>query len=433
MILSIVLCLMAYAATLAILRRDGTSLGLPFAYMSLLLLIHVPGAFAHAVANGTMDGDEFTAIGIEYTAIGAIAFAVGVAIAHFSVRSKPANAIHERKFRLFCIFAGFTVIFATSRLHDIPSLGAVIDRSSVVWVLGVLLSLKEAVRERNYLRLAVWSGLPVVFAFFQLYTTGFLSYGTANTIIAMSVLAISARNVWRVAASVAIIAVVGLNVFVNYFENRDDIRGSIGRPVPIERYIHNRELHIFDIDDPDDLSALDQRLNQNLFVGLSAVRIDLGAAEFLNGRSVIEGLISLIPRAVWPDKPVYGGSPEIITEMTGLPVPPDTSFGVGNVMEFYINFGVPSLIAGFLILGWGLATLDLKAADAARQGQFGRTLMFFLPAVALIQPNGSIVELAGGAAAAIVASYAWRSAWLWLSGRAVQPDVENTTISTFRR
>jgi hypothetical protein len=48
----------------------------------------------------------------------------------------------------------------------------------------------------------------------------------------------------------------------------------------------------------------------------------------------------------------------------------------------------------------------------------GGTLLFFLPCVALIQPNGSIVELTGGAAAALVAAYGWKWAWKqWVANR----------------
>jgi putative effector of murein hydrolase LrgA (UPF0299 family) len=97
--------------------------------------------------------------------------------------------------------------------------------------------------------------------------------------------------------------------------------------------------------------------------------------------------------------------------MTGLYLDEDTSWGVGNVMEFQINFGIPGLIGGFLMLGWLLGTLDRSAAEAERAGQLSRVFFFFLPAVALIQPLGSLVELSGGAAAALVAAFGWSWGW----------------------
>jgi hypothetical protein len=121
--------------------------------------------------------------------------------------------------------------------------------------------------------------------------------------------------------------------------------------------------------------------------------------------------MALIPRAIWPSKPVFGGSPKIVSEMTGLTLDEDTSFGVGNVMEFYINFGMSSLVVGFLLLGATIGWLDVRAFQLIRSGRPADALVFFLPCVALIQPNGSIVELAGGAAAAVVAALGWRGLW----------------------
>jgi hypothetical protein len=130
-----------------------------------------------------------------------------------------------------------------------------------------------------------------------------------------------------------------------------------------------------------------------------------------------EALLSFIPRALWPDKPVFGGSPAIVSEMTGLELSPTTAFGVGQVMEFHINFGIPGLVAGFLLLGWLLGTLDRKAAAAEIRGDLGRVILFFLPGAALIEPLGSMVELAGGAGAALVAAYGWRGAWMQWAGQ----------------
>src|SRR5204863_5388145 len=141
----------------------------------------------------------------------------------------------------------------------------------------------------------------------------------------------------------------------------------------------------FDPSNRDHLIALDDRLNQNFFVGLAAVRIEDGRAKYLYGESVWEGLVALVPRALWANKPVFAGSPEIVSKMTGLWLSPTSSFGVGNVMEFQINFGTPGVVIGFLLLGWALATLDLKAAIAEARGHLGKLTLFFLCCVALIK------------------------------------------------
>jgi hypothetical protein len=80
-------------------------------------------------------------------------------------------------------------------------------------------------------------------------------------------------------------------------------------------------------------------------------------------------------------------------------------------MEFDINFGVPGVILGFLLLGFALGTLDRRAAEENTIGNMGNIPFYFLPAVALIQPNGSMVDIMSGVAAAVASAYCWRWAW----------------------
>jgi hypothetical protein len=82
-------------------------------------------------------------------------------------------------------------------------------------------------------------------------------------------------------------------------------------------------------------------------------------------------------------------------------------------MELQVNFGMPGVAVGFLILGWLIGRLDYRAAAAEARGDLVKLILYYLPCVALIQPNGSIVELTGGAAAALVGAYIWK--WIWTS------------------
>jgi hypothetical protein len=213
-----------------------------------------------------------------------------------------------------------------------------------------------------------------------------------------------------------------LTIFVNYFAYRDAMRDAVWGGSSLDErmdVVKDAFTHaqLFDLSNPRHQVALDQRLNQNFFVGLAAERIQGGQVNYLYGRSVWEALLALVPRALWPDKPVYGGSPKVVSEMTGLELSPTTSFGVGQVMEFYINFGMYGLVFGFLLLGWCLGSLDRKAAAAEIRGDLGQAIIFFLPGAALIQPTGSMVELTGGVGAALVAGYCWRWAWAQWAGR----------------
>jgi len=420
--LSIYICLAAFISLIAMLRSDRISLGLPVAYLSLLLLDHVPGAFAHAFDEGVLAETGTVEIGIRLTAIGAVCFVGGVWLA----RLGNPNIVYKRvanhtRFWLFCLIGGSIVTFGLGFLYSIPTLGAIVNNLGGIWILGVMLGLQAALHRGDYKLTCFWLAALAVFPVTGLLFTGFLSFATRSVIIVCCGLIISSRSLWRVIVSISLATVLGVTIFVNYFAHRDAIRAAVWGGASMEERIDvvSNALTSFELFDPTNvkhLNALDERLNQNFFEGRAAERIEAGQVNYLYGRSVWEALLAIIPRALWPDKPVFGGSGTIVADMTGLEISTTTSWGVGNVMEFYINFGIVGLIAGFVLLGWLLGIVDRKAAAAEIQGDLGQAILFFLPGIALIVPALSMVELSGGTAAALLAAYGWKWAWAQWAG-----------------
>ena len=68
-------------------------------------------------------------------------------------------------------------------------------------------------------------------------------------------------------------------------------------------------------------------------------------------------LWGFVPRALWPDKPAVGGGGSLVSEYTGIPFGEGTSVGAGQVLELYVNFGIPGVLAGFTGLGFLLMRL----------------------------------------------------------------------------
>lgn len=422
---SIFVCLIAFLTLLLIYRRDTASFGLPIAYLFALLLIHVPGAIAHLVGSYLPTPTILTEKGMTMTALGSVAFVIGAALGRRgtpNLRRIRRQLLDNRKLALFCLLGGWFFTYGLSFLGRIPSLGAAIEKGGAIWMLGVILGLRVAIARQDVGKILLWFSAMAVYPLLMLLLGGFLSYGSTAAIIVLGGLAITLRNKRTVLIWTFIVSIFAFNAFLNYFDQRETIRDAVWGGAPLASRIQVtyeafRDFEWFDSDNTAQLSALDQRLNQNYFVGLAITRIDSGSVDYLYGRSVWEGILGLVPRAFWPDKPVYAGSPKIVAEMTGLRLNPNTSFGVGNVMEFYINFGVTGVIVGFVLLGWLISWLDRRAAMAEFRGELTRIFLFFLFAVALIQPNGSMVELTSGSAAAVVAAYGWAWAYRAWFGR----------------
>ena len=423
--LSVAACMISLGVLLWLLRRDGPSFSLPFAYLALLLLNHVPGAVVPLMDEQFNAHLSEVAAGIKLTAIGVACFVIGV---WFSRRrtleqlrdpqppSYIASFREDRSFWMFCLLGGWLFTFGLTPLRNLPSVGAVIYNGGAIWMLGVMLGLRWSVLNRRRGWTAIWIACLAVYPSMILLTAGFLSYGVAAALIVVCVLAVIARGYVRVFVAMGVVTYLGLSLFSNYFQARDRIRDVVWSGATMERRINAvseiaTDWKFFDTSDQLVLVGLDVRLNQNYFVGLAAQNLTKGNVDYLYGSSVTDAILSLVPRALWPGKTVFGGSPAVVSKMTGLTLSVTTSFGVGNVMEFYINFGIVGIVVGFLILGWALGRFDHRSALAEARGDYATAILFFLPAVALIQPLGSMVELAGSASSAWIAGYFWKWAW----------------------
>ena len=425
MIIELLTCLLAFSWLIWLVLKRRQSLGLPIAYLGGLLLIHVPGALAYIFSGDVLHYAGATSVGFRYASVAALCFVLG---AWMVPTRKVRLAVHTRfertYFCYFCLLGGWGFVYVLSPLHRIPSVGAVVDEAGALWMLGVMLGLREAISCKAHAKVLLWSGALLVYPVAMLLLGGFLSYGSAAAIIVGSGVLASARSYPRALLGVSLVAVVGLSLFVNYFSHRKAIRKEVWGGASLSDRLFSvgdmfLDFQLFNPADPVQAQSLDERLNQNYFVGLAAERIQNGDESYLRGRSIWQAMLALIPRAIWPSKPVAAGSGDIVREMTGLRLSTTTSWGVGNVMELQVNFGLPGVVLGFLLLGWIIGFLDRNAAVAVLCGDYGRSIVYFLPAVALIQPQGSMVELASGSAAALIAGTCWRWQWQRLRARKV--------------
>ena len=86
-----------------------------------------------------------------------------------------------------------------------------------------------------------------------------------------------------------------------------------------------------------------------------------------------------------------------------------TSVGVGQVLEFYINFGMWGVIGGFFLFGLLLGYIDLLIIQYLRQDDQRRFLFWSMIGLSLLQPGGNLIEIgvstAGAAVGAIILNY----------------------------
>jgi len=411
MTLLLVVWLVAAAAILvrALSRR---SVGLIPAYVGNLWIIHWLGASAYAFEGWSHINDpRQVERGFELCTYGLLAVAAGIEFrCRLGTPAAPAHEMTSREVRRLHSFTrlgmalGFVSYFVLlPLLAGVPTMTAVISCGLTLFTTCVTLRAWAAWRTgapRLALRwVAVLGGLPLL----TMAAQGFLGFGTLNLVTALAFLT---REVRRRAVAIvmgALLAYGGLSFYVSYMRDRNEIRAVVwgGRDI-FDRAESIGGIFLgtvpFDWTDPAHLRRLDERLNQNALVGAADEYIGRGRASYGLGRTLLQAVLALVPRALWPDKPFGAGSMGVVTEYTGIRFARNTSVGVGVVLELFINFGVPGVVIGFFLLGYLLAALEGLATARLERRDWPGFLLVYMPAISLLQVGGMFLEVTATAA-----------------------------------
>jgi hypothetical protein len=404
---------------LAVTRRQPAGGALTLAYFVGLSLIHVPGALAFNQPLAPHAGRAMTILGFSMTVCGLVAFTVG-ALASSTLGRPRASQVRPRQALpqdestllnrgLLLTAIGLVSYFAILPFSSsVPSITSLVGGVSTLLVAGIwLLLYRNSLYNRPLDTGIILLSIPLL-PLATIISGGFIGYGVYWVIsIVAFIFVISRRRIWfYVAAPVAV--VIGLSVFVTYMEGRSAIRDAVwieraSLSERVDRVASTfSKFEFINLGDPVQLETLNSRLNQNALVGEVVTRHRDGFFKLAHGATLAPW--ALIPRALWPGKPAVGGGGDLVATYTGLQFGEGTSVGAGQVLEFYVNFGVAGIIAGFLALGWLLMRLDIGVMRALRRGDQRAFLLCALPGFALLQPGGNLVAIVVAVVAAIVAA-----------------------------
>jgi hypothetical protein len=391
---------------------------LTLAYFLSLSLIHVPGVLAYLNPNFNLVGAKATKIGFEITLFGMAAFIGGAVAARILVHqfmpvrthaehAEATMSVDRLGWRVLII--GIVIYFVLLPVSTIlPSLTAVSSALATLLILGFWLRLYAAAAvndlRQTLLVLVTVPLLPLA----TLVTGGFIGYGTSWALSMLAFLyVITKRRVWIYVVTPPIVF-LGLSLFVTYFHQRDMLRDYIWyqKTSLLQRLEKSTELitnfEFLDLENHKHLNALDMRLNQNSLVGRGVIRHREGLTKLSYGATV--PWWAPIPRALWPDKPSVGGGGDIVTQFTGIRFAKGTSVGAGQVLEFYMNFGMAGVLIGFAVLGFVLMRLDQGFMGALANRRVPDMLSWALPGLALLAPGGNLLEIAVAVISAIIAA-----------------------------
>lgn len=401
------------------LRLHQRSVGLVLAYVANFWLIHWPAALTYLFPISAGAEAERVVTGFQYSTLGILGFMVGSVIAGpllLSALEPPRSHTPEAERRLpdarlpltYVLIGISSYLILAPLLGRIPTVSALVGSTSQLVIAGFCLALWyywfAGQRRRFLIVLVLAFALPMI----TILRQGFLGYGAVALIAVVSFIAVFYRPRWKLILMGAAVAYLGFSFYVTYMRDRGELRATVwgGRSV-VERIGQLSAtvtgIEWFNPANPTHILRITGRLNQNYLVGAAVERMEARTTEPANGETVWHAVLSLIPRALWPDKPIRAGSPDIVTKYTGIRFAAYTSVGIGQVMEFYINFGGLGVVVGFIILGALLTMLDTWAGTRLWAGDWLQFAVWYLTGLAMIQAGGSLIEVVSSAGAALLA------------------------------
>jgi hypothetical protein len=400
--------------------KEVTS-GLSVIYIAIFTVLHFFGALVF-LFPWYWSGDFYSTLyGFRVSTYGIVAFGIGnlvlapslIRALHLS-RSKSAvnhggKTLIDRSYdtgKIYFVLGLFSYFALNSLFGSLPTLSALISVGQQLMIVGLCLILYISLLNRDKFNLGTWLLISLTFPFITIINQGFLGYGATMTLTCLLFLSRFYQPKWKLMAVGLLVIYFGLTFYQTYKRDRLELRDVIWGNAPITERIAvlNNSLmdtEWFNLFDRVQLNRIEDRLNQNFLVGLAIKRLERNG-NYAYGSTIWESVLALVPRVIWKEKPIFAGSGNIVSRYTGLKFAKGTSVGVGQVLEFYINFGIFGVIVGFLAFGIIVKVFDFMSGLYLINGEWQKFMLWFLPGLAFLNVGGSLVEVTGTLAASVV-------------------------------
>ena len=382
--------------------RKGSESPLLLAYFFSLSIIHAPGALNYTGRSVQLYHERETYAGFQLTLIGmtVLLSVVGVArVLSLARVSKPTEslALSMRTVYRIILVGALTYFVLTPLAALLPSGTAIAAPLAGLLSLGFWFWAANAAKsDRPWPELGRIMFATLMLPAATVLVSGFLGFGVGLALSVMVMVLVVWPTKLPLIAVMPLLAYLGLSLGASYFLQRNEIRNAVWGGEDYSNRIDAtlgifRDFRFYDVNDPETVLAIEGRLNQNMLIGIGLQAHANGFSQLQYGSTV--PLWSLVPRALWPDKPPVGGGGSVVSNFTGIAFAANTSVGAGNPFEFYINFGWPGVVGGFLLLGLLLSWHDRNLFSGLQRNDLRAVVLYGLPGLTLINPGGNLMEI----------------------------------------
>lgn len=398
------------------------AVGLPLAYALSFSMLHLVGAAVYSIPGyyprsaillQNHSSLQNTFEGFRVACFGFWALVLGVILTPLVARPRqPAPMIRHpnvtSRMPVNLILMGvlfFFVIFPV--VGKLPSLGGLSIAGTMLTGIGVYLRCRQSWQARNWREFSVSLLMTLCFPVVTILFLGFASYGSAMAMTILVLVTCFVRPRWVSVATLLGMVFVGLSFYINWMVWRVEIREAVWGSYSFESRVERlaqmvTNVRVLDVGNQNHLEIMDLRLNQNDLVGKGVIRLRSGRVDYGEGYSLWVAATSWVPRLLWPNKPLSGGSGNFVSVYTGQEFAEGTSVGAGQPLEFYANFGMNGVLVCFFLLGLAIGWFDCRASDCLNQGDWWSACRWLLPGMAFLNPGGMMNEAVSSAAASML-------------------------------
>jgi hypothetical protein len=406
------------------MRSRNPGVGLLLGYWLHFLVNYGIAGVMHTLPWVNSHFAEETAVGFPEAVLSLFAFCVGAGLTQvvlsrsYSSTGSTASDVAIRWATPKQIFVlGVVVGYMLAPLiNKIPSGSAVSSTLASLTFAAWGVWVFQAARKQSLASVASLLVGTVIFPLSSIIQSGFLGFGASSVIVIVSLTAVYLRPRMLTMALGVGVLYLGMSVYLTYMRDRVDIRDSVWGGDSFEARTSVLldtfgRLEWLNPDSEEHIQRIDARMNQNSLFGLAIGRLERGEVDYWRGESLLGAMVAAIPRILWPDKPTFAGSGNMVSELTGLVFQTETSIGIGPIMEFYANFGRVGMLLASLFMGAFLGLCDLRAGAALRAGHTTRFATWLMLGLPLHQMLGSLISISSSLATAVVLYILFRRFW----------------------
>jgi hypothetical protein len=272
----------------------------------------------------------------------------------------------HRRLALIIMALGFVFYMIVPWARSVATVLSVVSNGMLLAYTGAYLLVLNGVWSRDAGRLAWGIGATVLVVLVNVLTTGFVGHGVMILFCALCVSRLHDRFSMAALVHVGALILGGLILYTIWIEGRGLVRSAINSDRPVEERMEalveaTQNEDAFDVFSQRQAERIQQRLDQSrLFT--QAILWTPAVQPFADGATLYDAVLALVPRALWPAKPVVAGGRDFITQYTGVVFhySIEVSVGLHPIFEFYINYGLPGVLGGLFFFGILCGVLDYQ-------------------------------------------------------------------------